>query len=67
LPEVAGEAALLVDPHDAGQFAAELLRVLQSPALQSDLRARGLARAREFSWDRTALETMAVYDRVAGR
>ena len=67
LPDVAGEAALLIDPHDGGQLAAELFRVLESPALQSELRTRGLARAREFSWDRTATETLAVYGRVVGR
>lgn len=67
LPEVAGDAAVLVDPQDSGQLSSELARVLSSPALQEQLRTRGLARARTFSWDRTAADTLAVYRRVAGR
>jgi glycosyltransferase involved in cell wall biosynthesis len=67
LPEVAGDAALLIDPQDSSHLAATLSRVLESPALQGDLRSRGLARANQFSWDRTAAETVAVYQRVAGR
>ena len=66
LPEVAGDAALLIDPNDSGQLATEMSRVLESPALQSELRVRGLARAGQFSWDRTAAATVAVYHRVAG-
>ena len=67
LPEVAGDAALLVDPRDSSQLAATLSRVLESPTLQGDLRSRGLARARQFSWDRTAMGTVNVYERVASR
>lgn len=67
LPEVAGDAAVLVDPQDSGRLSSELARVLSSPALQEQLRTRGLARARTFSWDRTAADTLAVYRRVAGR
>jgi glycosyltransferase involved in cell wall biosynthesis len=66
LPEVAGDAALLFDPNDSGQLAAILTRVLESSALQDDLRSRGLAQAAQFSWNRTAAETLAVYRRVAG-
>ena len=66
LPEVAGDAAVLFDPPDGGRLALELSRVLASPALRDELRARGVARAREFSWDRTAIETVAVYRRLAG-
>jgi glycosyltransferase involved in cell wall biosynthesis len=66
LPEVAGDAALLIDPKDSGQVVAAMSRVLESPALQSELRARGLARAGQFSWDRTASATAAVYQRLAG-
>ena len=66
LPEVAGDAAVLFDPRDGGRLALELSRVLASPALRDELSARGVARAREFSWDRTAVETVAVYRRLAG-
>ena len=64
LPEVAGSAALLVDPHDPAGFA----EALQSVILDRDLRTRlcgdGLRRARDFSWDNAASATYAVYEGV---
>jgi len=60
LPEVAGDAALLVDPEDVGAISAALARVLTEPELADDLRARGRARAAAFSWARTAAETVSV-------
>jgi glycosyltransferase involved in cell wall biosynthesis len=57
LPEVAGGAALLVDPHDTDAIAGALARVLGDAALAADLRARGRKRAAVFSWERTARET----------
>ena len=63
-PEVAGDAAILVDPLDLDKLAKEMTRVLRDPALRSDLRKRGLAQASTFSWDRTARETIAVYKKV---
>jgi glycosyltransferase involved in cell wall biosynthesis len=65
LPEVAGDAALLVDPCDVDAIAAALRRVLTDPGLAEELRARGPARAAEFTWERTARETLAVYERAA--
>lgn len=64
LPEVAGEAALLVDPHDVETLAGAMERVLGDEELRSDLRRRGLERAKEFSWDRCARETLAVLKMV---
>jgi glycosyltransferase involved in cell wall biosynthesis len=64
LPEVAGDAAILVDPTDVEQIAAAMWLVLSQPALAAALRDRGLARAAQFSWDRTARETVAVYEAV---
>ena len=64
LPEVAGDAALLVDPRNIEQWSAELTRLLEDARLRADLSARGRARALTFSWDRTAAETVAVYHRV---
>ena len=61
LPEVAGDAALLVNPRDVDAMAAAIERLMGDPALRADLRERGLARARAFSWERTARETAAVY------
>ncbi|MFH1088010.1 MAG: glycosyltransferase family 1 protein, partial [Chloroflexota bacterium] len=59
LPEVAGDAALLVDPTDVDALSAVLLRIAGDPALRSDLRARGLVQAARFSWERCARETLA--------
>ena len=54
LPEVCGSAAIYCDPDDPADIAKQLRRVLESAALQSELREAGLARARLFSWDRAA-------------
>jgi glycosyltransferase involved in cell wall biosynthesis len=53
MPEVVGDAALLVDPLDTGQIADAMVRAFRDDALVEDLRARGLARAKLFSWDTT--------------
>ena len=66
LPEVAGDAAVLVDPDDTAAFAAALAEVLSSPARRAELATAGLARAREFSWRRCADLTVAVYRRAVG-
>jgi glycosyltransferase involved in cell wall biosynthesis len=66
LPEVAGDAALLVDPRDEPAIAAALTRLLTEPALADDLRARGVERAAAFSWRRTAHETYALLTTLAG-
>jgi glycosyltransferase involved in cell wall biosynthesis len=66
--EVAGDAAELVDPHDADDIARALSRLLEDPARREELRRRGLARAAEYSWDRTAALTRDSYLRaVNGR
>jgi glycosyltransferase involved in cell wall biosynthesis len=66
LPEVAGDAALLVSPTDAAELADALLRLLGDDALADDLSRRGMARAAEFSWDRTADLTVAAYRAMLG-
>lgn len=65
LPEVAGDAALLVDPEDIQGLAGAMSRVLSDPDLRHDLHTRGLAQAARFTWDRTAREMVAVYKQVA--
>ena len=67
LPEVAGDAAILVEPSDVDGFTRQMERVLTDRALWTDLRERGLARAVQFSWDRTAKETVEVYCRVVNQ
>jgi glycosyltransferase involved in cell wall biosynthesis len=64
LPEVAGDAACLVDPLDEDQLAEAMYRALTDEPLHASLRKRGLERAREFSWERTARGTVDVYRRV---
>jgi glycosyltransferase involved in cell wall biosynthesis len=62
LPEVTGGAALLVNPYDTGRIADALEQAITDGA---GLRERGRARAVEFSWKRTAAETLAVYREIA--
>ncbi len=64
LPEVVGDAALLVDPRDTGAIAAAIARLLDDPALRERLRQAGFARAAMFSWRETARRTVEVYDTV---
>jgi glycosyltransferase involved in cell wall biosynthesis len=64
LPEVADEGALLFDPADPTAIRAAIEQLLGDAALRERLRQAGLARAAQFSWERTARETAAVYDRV---
>ena len=54
LPELVGDAGLLCPPGDAAAFADALKRLLGDPLLRAQLRGRGIVRAREFTWDRTA-------------
>lgn len=61
LPEVAGDAALLVDPENTGAIADAMRQMATNDALRSDLGARGQSRAKKFTWDRTARLTIDVY------
>ncbi len=64
LPETGGAAALYFDPHDASDLAAAIRRVIEDRGERERLRAAGRARAREFSWERTAAATSAVYQEL---
>jgi alpha-1,3-rhamnosyl/mannosyltransferase len=64
LPEVAGDAALLFDPHDEAAIAAALERLLADRTEVERLRARGFERARQFTWERTARLTLESYRRA---
>jgi glycosyltransferase involved in cell wall biosynthesis len=61
LPEVAGDAAVLVDPYDPAAIADGICRVLSDEALAADMRARGLARARQFSWETSVRRVREIY------
>ncbi|MEO0079237.1 MAG: glycosyltransferase family 1 protein [candidate division WOR-3 bacterium] len=64
LPEVAGDAALLVTPNRPDELERALERVLTDEALRSELRAKGLARAGQFTWEKTAAKHVEVYRQV---
>jgi glycosyltransferase involved in cell wall biosynthesis len=67
LPEVVGDAAISLDPTDTAAWIAAIQRVLEDNALHADLRARGLRQAAQFSWHKTAVETIEVYQEAAER
>jgi glycosyltransferase involved in cell wall biosynthesis len=64
MPEVAGDAALLVDPHDTEALAGALLQLANDETLRTDLVRRGLDRARQFTWESAIQKTWAIYDEV---
>jgi glycosyltransferase involved in cell wall biosynthesis len=64
LPEVAGDAALLVDPNSVEQIADASARVLTDPALRQRLIAAGRERPAAFTWERTATGTLASWARA---
>jgi glycosyltransferase involved in cell wall biosynthesis len=64
LPEVIGDAGIMIDPTDAQALADALNRVLCDDALRADMRAKSLARAAQFTWQRTAELTLESYERV---
>ncbi len=67
LPEVAGEAAILLAPEDPVAWAQAILALWEDAGARAEWARRGLARARQFSWARTAEETLAIYRQVAQR
>jgi glycosyltransferase involved in cell wall biosynthesis len=64
LPEVAGDAALLVDPTDARALTGAMEQVLTNERLWATLRAKGMERARGFTWEKAAYRTWEVYQQV---
>jgi glycosyltransferase involved in cell wall biosynthesis len=65
LPEVAGEGAIIFDPHSVDDMSNALSRALLDVDLRKSLVEKGYENARRFSWDRTAKETLQVYAAVA--
>lgn len=65
MPEVAGDAALLVDPHDPQGIAEAMARLLRDAGLRSSLREKGLRRARGFTWQAAAQSTLDLYRATA--
>jgi len=65
LPEIAGDAAVMVDPGDAVELAEAMHRVVTRSDLREELRRQGLERASQFSWRRTAVDVSRILDEVA--
>lgn len=61
IPEVTGDAAILIDPNDYMQLAEAILTVISDSQLRQDLINKGKARAKLFSWERTARDTLKAY------
>ena len=66
LPEVLGDAAVLVDPLDATAIADGITRVLEDADLRTELHRRGLARAGRFSWEQSVQRVRRIYEEIEG-
>jgi len=64
MPELGGDAACYFDPYNTESMVAAIATVLEDGNLRAEMRERGLAQAARFSWQRTAKETLAVYERA---
>ena len=67
LPEIAGDAALLVDPEDVDDIAKAMLRLSQDENLRQELIAKGYENVKRFSWEKAARETLAVLEEAAAK
>jgi len=65
IPEVVGDAGVLVDPDDAEGMAGAVIQLAEDPTFHAELRRRALAQAARFSWERTARATLEAYQEVA--
>lgn len=61
LPEVVGDAALLVDPHKTNEIAAAITRLIEDEKLREDLRQKGYRQALRYTWTESARKMLAVY------
>ncbi len=66
LPELVGDAGLLLDPHNPDAWTEAMARLLDDDKLRATMRTKGLQQARQFSWQRAAEETLTVYREAAG-
>ncbi len=64
LPEVAGDAAVLINPEDTGEIAAAILKIINTSNLADELRKKGFNRATKFSWSNTARRLLDVLETV---
>jgi len=64
IPEVAEDAALLIDPTDSSSLSLGMQKIIEHPTLSSDLIKKGYLRALDFTWENTAIKTIDVYNQV---
>lgn len=65
LPEVAGDAAVLVDPHSVSEIASGMNRLLSDEGLRRSFREKGLVRAAHYTWKKCAEETLSVFEKTS--
>lgn len=66
LPEITGDAALKIKPHDSDSLTSAIAMILTNQRLKQELVSKGVERAKRFTWERTAEETLRVYQQVKG-
>ena len=66
LPEVVGDAALMIDPYNVDALAKAMAEILTNDGLRRGMIERGLAQAEKFSWEKTAAETLEIHEKVCG-
>jgi len=66
LPEIVGDSAPLLSPDDPGSWRGLIRRIVTEPSFGAEISARALVRARSFTWERTARETLDCYQRALG-
>ena len=64
IPEIVSDSAILADPSDLEDFCGKITEILSDEELRTNLTNRGLSRAAEFSWEKCAMQTIEVYQRV---
>ena len=64
LVEVAGDAAVLADPQNARALGEAMVRALEDEPLRADLKVKGFARAKQFSWEQVGAKTVALYQEL---
>lgn len=66
LPEVSGNAGILINPHNAMEIAKNILKIKKNRKLQIEMSKKGVQHAKKFTWDKCANETIKVYKKVMG-
>lgn len=67
LPEVCGDAAVYCDPYNVNDIVEKIMQVITNETLQEELRQKGMAQAKKFSWERCARETFAVIEKILNK